>query len=260
MINYTNKFKKTNLKTFAIITTFFIASSLYTVRATQNNTSKSDILLSSNNSDLSLLNSLSLGKSKQAILVQSSAKTNVKVTYKAYEKNSKNKWILKLSTTGVVGKRGMSANRHEGDMTTPEGIYGFILAFGSAKNPGTKMNYKRTHPSDYWVSTKNANYNTWITYNGNPNRKFGYGNYENLYATSLYKYALALDFNYGKKKVIGKGSAIFLHIAPKSGLGTSGCIGIPKTKLVTTLKWLNVKKNPKIIIGTTSYFNKLKKK
>lgn len=199
-----------------------------------------------------------LGKSRQVILVQASSASSVHVKYKTYEKDSNDNWKLKLSTIGVVGKKGVSANRHEGDLTTPEGIYGFLFAFGRASNPGTKMQYRKTHPGDYWVSTRKQ-YNLWVKYKSNPNTKFGRGNYEDLYATSLYKYAAALDFNYGKNKIIGKGSAIFMHIAPHSGRGTAGCIGISEKSLVKVLKWMDPKKNPKIIIGTTAYLNKLAK-
>jgi len=55
-----------------------------------------------------------------------------------------------------------------------------------------------------------------------------------------------IDFN--TQRTPYKGSAIFFHIAPYSGRGTAGCVGVGEGDLVKILKWINPSKNPKIII------------
>ncbi|URZ02871.1 L,D-transpeptidase family protein [Clostridium felsineum] len=198
---------------------------------------------------------LPLGNSKQAIIVTTPTESSVNMVLNAYEKTG-HTWHLKFTTNGVVGLKGISLNKKEGDLKTPEGIFGFLFEFGSAPSPGTKMEYRQTHPGDYWSSVPTQEeYNTWVTYNGDPEIRFGHGNYENLYTTSVYKYAAALDYDYGVNKVIGNGSAIFFHIESASGNGTAGCIAIPEAPLVQILKWMNPNKAPKIAIGTPAYFD-----
>jgi hypothetical protein len=68
-----------------------------------------------------------------------------------------------------------------------------------------------------------------------------------------------IDFNYGSLKVPGRGSAIFLHIAPPDGGGTAGCAGIPENELVNLLRWLEPSQNPRIMIGTEDFLKTLKK-
>lgn len=208
--------------------------------------------------DIKLINRLNLNTSSQAILIEVQNNTDVHGVCSTFSKEN-GIWSKINSYPCVVGMRGVSADRHEGDYTTPEGIFGFLFEFGSAQNPGTKMEYRKTQPGDYWSSVRTgAEYNTWVHYDGDPVRRFGSTKYyEDLYNEPLYKYAAALDFNYYQPKVIGKGSAIFFHIAPSSGGGTAGCIAISKENLVTVLKWMDPSQNPKICIGTPDYLNSL---
>ncbi|KHD35453.1 hypothetical protein NL50_13195 [Clostridium acetobutylicum] len=205
-----------------------------------------------------LIDKLPLKDSGQAIIVETPNESSAAMKLFTYEKDNSNTWRLKLTTKGVVGVKGISLNKKEGDLKTPEGIFSFLFEFGSAPNPGTKMEYKRTHPGDYWSSSRTIKeYNTWVTYKGSPETRFGHGNYQNLYTTSSYKYAAAINYNYGTNKIIGNGSAVFFHIAPRNGGGTPGCVGIPETSLVQILKWMNPSKNPKIAIGTAKYLSSL---
>lgn len=186
-----------------------------------------------------LINALPLGNSKQAIIVTVADVSDKNGTMKVYEKNKNKKWKQLWEYPCVVGILGVNDNRHEGDLTTPEGIYGFLFEFGSADNPGTKMEYRKTQPGDYWSAHKTqTEYNTWVHYDGDdPVERFGFDSYEDLYAEPLYKYAAALDFNYYEdSKVVGKGNAIFLHIAPPGGGGTGGCIALNEDGLVQILK------------------------
>jgi len=50
-----------------------------------------------------------------------------------------------------MGYNGFSANRHEGDGTTPAGIFGFVYGFGSQPNPGMRgFSYRRLRPNSCW--------------------------------------------------------------------------------------------------------------
>ncbi|MDP4087714.1 MAG: L,D-transpeptidase family protein, partial [Bacillota bacterium] len=205
-----------------------------------------------------LIDTIPLGSSSHAIIILVSTASSQYTKCEVYEKENA-KWSKKWTFDSVVGRKGMNVNKREGDMTTPMGIYDFLFQFGSAPNPGVKMEYRQTSPGDLWTSSPNNEdeYNTWIHYDGqDPASRFY--SYENLYTTSLYKYAAALDYNYGNGKVIGKGSAIFMHISPYTGKGTSGCIGLPEGDLLKVLKWMDPDKKPRIVIGTEQYLRSLK--
>ncbi len=207
-----------------------------------------------------LISSLPLSNSGQAIIIKVVALSSVNGTCEVYEKDNSGTWELVWNYPCVVGLKGVSANRHEGDLTTPEGIYGFLYEFGSAANPGTKMEYKQTQPGDYWSSVNTIEeYNTWVHYIGDPIARFGgTDKFEDLFNEPLYKYAAALDFNYGPGKILGKGSGIFLHIARSSGSGTAGCIALNEYNLLKVLRWMDPSENPKICIGTETYLRSLK--
>ncbi|MCR3760489.1 L,D-transpeptidase family protein [Clostridium felsineum] len=207
---------------------------------------------------INFINKLPLKNSSQAVIVETPSEASTIIKLKAYEKDNSNAWHLKFITNGVVGVKGISLNKKEGDLKTPEGIFSFLFEFGSAPSPGTKMEYRQIHNGDYWCSVPNAKeYNTLVTYKGksSPDSYFGHGNYQNLYTNKCYKYAAAINYNYGTNKTIGNGSAVFLHIQPPNGGGTPGCVGIPENTLVQILQWMNPSKNPRIVIGSTHYLS-----
>lgn len=207
-----------------------------------------------------LINVLPLKGSSQAIIIKVPKTTSVTGTCYVYNKNSNGNWVLLWQFSCVIGMHGVSTNRTEGDGTTPAGIYGFLYEFGWASNPGTKYKYVRTKKGDYWSSVRTfAEYNTFVHYDGNPLTHFGSKKYyEDLYATTLYKYAAVIAYNTGVNKVVGKGSGIFMHIERTSYTGTSGCIGLKVDNLLKILKWMDPAKSPKICIGTESYLRGLK--
>jgi hypothetical protein len=58
---------------------------------------------------------------------------------------------------GRVGYNGFSANRHEGDGTTPAGTFGFVYGFGSQPNPGMHgFSYRRLQPNSCWSGSRAA--------------------------------------------------------------------------------------------------------
>jgi L,D-peptidoglycan transpeptidase YkuD (ErfK/YbiS/YcfS/YnhG family) len=117
---------------------------------------------------------------QQVILVRAEKYGTYKVKYEAYEKVN-GIWKVFLSGNGVIGKKGFSDNRKEGDLTTPTGKYGFPYMFGSASNPGVKFKYKKAVYGDYWASnTKLSEYNVWMHYTG-PNPRQRLYDYEELW-------------------------------------------------------------------------------
>jgi hypothetical protein len=103
-----------------------------------------------------------------------------------------------------VGYNGFSANRREGDGTTPAGTFGFVYGFGSRPDPGMRgFSYRRLRPNSCWSGSR-ADDNRWVT------RPCTYG--ESLWKNRrvAYRHAALIDFSY-RRPVYKKGSGIFLH-------------------------------------------------
>lgn len=151
---------------------------------------------------------------------------------------------------GCVGKNGLSKSKVEGDKKSPSGIYPIGLSFGRGTKPADVLfPYRQTKPQqDYWVShVTSDDYNTWVTYAGNPNERWGVGQYEDLYA--LYELAFVIEYN-TSPIVSGKGSAIFFH-SKKELTYTAGCTAVSSSDMRTILSWLNPSDHPVIVQGTT---------
>jgi L,D-peptidoglycan transpeptidase YkuD (ErfK/YbiS/YcfS/YnhG family) len=131
-----------------------------------------------------------------------------------------------------IGYNGFSANRREGDGTTPAGTFGFVYGFGSQPNPGMRgFSYRRLQPNSCWSGSR-ADYNRWVT------RPCTYG--ESLWKNRrvAYRHAAVIDFNH-RRPVYKKGSGIFLHgadrrpdgrlrLAPPQGPGGGAALAPPR--------------------------------
>jgi L,D-peptidoglycan transpeptidase YkuD (ErfK/YbiS/YcfS/YnhG family) len=145
-----------------------------------------------------------------------------------------------------IGYNGFSANRREGDGTTPAGTFGFVYGFGSQPNPGMRgFSYRRLQPNSCWSGSR-ADYNRWVT------RPCTYG--ESLWKNRrvAYRHAAVIDFNY-RRPVYKKGSGIFLH--QQTGGPTAGCVSLRPKDLVAVLRWL--RPGTRIAMGPAGYLNNL---
>lgn len=161
-----------------------------------------------------------------------------------YKKNKEGVLNPVFSTQAVNGMKGITADKREGDMKTPSGIYSFTMAFGMKDNPGSILPYHKVVNGDHYVDDSNSAY-----YNRLVNEfevQKDWDSSENLITQApQYNYALVLSYN--DTYIPGKGSAIFLH-CPKvaNNTGTSGCISIPEEKMLELVR--SVDQNTKIIV------------
>ncbi|SFB60107.1 L,D-peptidoglycan transpeptidase YkuD, ErfK/YbiS/YcfS/YnhG family [Cohnella sp. OV330] len=163
------------------------------------------------------------------------------------EKQPDGRWTVVLSGIPVaLGKNGIAKTK-EGDGRTPSGVYPLGEAFGTASKPkGLKLAYKQTTKQDYWVDDPtSADYNRWVAYAGNPDRKWH--SYERLYQP-LYKYGIVVRYN-DDPIVPGRGSAIFLHLWRDAGKPTAGCIAMSEPNLLKLMAALDPARSPAIAIG-----------
>ncbi len=142
-----------------------------------------------------------------------------------------------------IGKNGLTKNKIEGDKKTPKGIFSLgNLFFRKNKNtkPLTKIRCIPITKKMVWCNDyKNKKYYNKLT---NINKKI---KSEKLYRKD-FKYDLLIPINYNTKKtILGKGSAIFIHLT-NSYKPTAGCIALQKKDFLILLKLINKKTKIKI--------------
>jgi L,D-peptidoglycan transpeptidase YkuD (ErfK/YbiS/YcfS/YnhG family) len=146
----------------------------------------------------------------------------------------------------TVGKKGIVREglKEEGDGRTPNGIYRISRAFGYGPTLETGLIYKSVTAEDIWIDDpKSPDYNLWKT---KPTQA---QSYEELKRDDdLYEFAAVIEYN-TNPVMPGKGSAIFLHVWGGPDAPTAGCVALDRGNLIKLLKWLDVKKKPKIVIA-----------
>ncbi len=186
-----------------------------------------------------------VGNAKQVVIVTSSGWSTDVATLQTFQKDATGWHAVFPAMAAHIGRDGFSADKHEGDLKTPAGSYGFGTMFGQRASPGVKFPYRVADSESVWVDDpSSAFYNTWqenAALSGEHLASAGF-------ATS---YAYAVDIAYNTNPIVpGKGSAIFLHVT--TGGGTAGCVSIAQSNLLEILRWLDPAQSPVIVMGPTS--------
>ncbi len=151
----------------------------------------------------------------------------------------------------MIGYNGFSDHHHEGDGTSPTGIYGFAsTVYGIAPNPGTSYPYHQLECGDWWdEDPTTADYNTFQHITCGQKPPFGGGS-EALWTESPV-YLSFIPIEYNTDPVIPyAGSAIFFHV--DDGSATTGCVSIPQADLDQFLRWVQPHDDPHIVMGPAS--------
>lgn len=191
----------------------------------------------------------SVGGAHQVVIVTAANSTTDVATVQTFE-NSGGSWHAVFPAMAAhIGRAGFSSDKHEGDLKTPTGLYGFGTIFGQRANPGVKFPYRQADSASVWVDDVHSPYyNTWqenAALSGEHLASPGY-------ATA---YAYAIDIAYNTSPVVpGNGSAIFLHVS--TGGGTAGCVSVSQPNLLLILRWLNPAQHPVIVMGPASTIRK----
>ena len=142
-----------------------------------------------------------------------------------------------------IGKRGIKIKKKEGDKITPKGNFKIKHIFYRKDRVPTlitKINKTPINKNMGWCDDPKSKY-----YNKLIKFPFKYSA-ENLFRKdNIYDIILVLNFN-TNPVLIGKGSAIFIHIAKKNYSKTAGCIAISKQNMKKIIKKVNKKTLVKI--------------
>ena len=130
------------------------------------------------------------------------------------------------------GLKGLTKTKKEGDKKTPIGTFSLGNLFYRAdkhEKPTTDLTCIRIDKKMGWCDdlTNKKFYNKLIRVNSKVK-------HEKLYRAD-YKYDFLIPINYNKKRILEKGSAIFIHLT-KNYQPTAGCIGLKKKDLLILIK------------------------
>ena len=140
------------------------------------------------------------------------------------------------------GLKGLTKTKKEGDKKTPIGTFSLGNLFYRAdkhEKPTTDLTCIRIDKKMGWCDdlTNKKFYNKLIRVNSKVK-------HEKLYRAD-HKYDFLIPIKYNKKRILEKGSAIFIHLT-KNYQPTAGCIGLRKKDLLILLKLINKKTKIKI--------------
>ena len=159
----------------------------------------------------------------------------------------KNKHTLQVdgfSFKCSIGKNGLSKRKVEGDKKTPVGNFGIGNLYfrkDRVNKPETDLKCVEISKNMAWCDDVNypKKYNSLIETSSK-------AKHEKLYRSD-HKYDLLIPIKYNfKKKVVGQGSCIFMHLTSNYN-PTAGCIALNKKDYLIMLKLIN--KNTKIRIS-----------
>jgi L,D-peptidoglycan transpeptidase YkuD (ErfK/YbiS/YcfS/YnhG family) len=148
-----------------------------------------------------------------------------------------------------LGRTGLSADRREGDGTTPTGTFRIHpTMYGNEPNPGVSFRYRRVRCGDWWDEDPSSpTYNSFQHVACGRRPPFAVNSEGMWQNPRAYPYLAVIEFNM-RPVVPGRGSGIFLHAA--TGRPTNGCISLRRRDLRTVLRWLLPAGAPHIVIGT----------
>jgi L,D-peptidoglycan transpeptidase YkuD (ErfK/YbiS/YcfS/YnhG family) len=193
----------------------------------------------------------STGSATQLVTVVAARRTSTQGTLRLWRKTGRC-WLAAAGPwTAWLGQRGVSANKREGDRTTPAGAFGIgAVMFGMAPNPGVGYAYHRIVCGDWWVEDPASPfYNRFRHVQCGSKPPFRVTSEDLSRSPTAYRHFAVIRYN-ADPVVPGRGSGIFLHAS--TGRPTLGCVSLPVAQLVATLRWLRPGSRPLIVIGTTA--------
>jgi L,D-peptidoglycan transpeptidase YkuD (ErfK/YbiS/YcfS/YnhG family) len=195
-------------------------------------------------------------RANQLIVVSSPtpAPVNYLATLQAYARaNASSPWRPAFGPwPAETGYGHLRRHRHEGDGSTPIGVFGIApTMYGNDRRPsGVGYRYHRLVCGDWWDEDPfSPRYNRFVHVACGTTPGFASWSERLWTETTAYPYFAVLTFNTtpivrGPK---APGSGIFLHSWVDGP--TAGCVALPQARLLRVLRWLRPARHPAVEIG-----------
>lgn len=201
--------------------------------------------------------SFNISESKQLIIVIANKTDSKGGKLYFYERNSSEKWILRLQAIDVMlGTKGMgycsdlsgifahqSPKKEEGDLKSPAGLFYIheAFAFYSVK---TGLALKILNKGTVCVDDTASIFYAKLSSDSLLKKDWHSG--ERMRKIKQYEYGFIIDQNILANRLAG-GSCIFVHIWSGVGKTTAGCTSMSKKNLLKLLALLEINKTPVIL-------------
>jgi L,D-peptidoglycan transpeptidase YkuD (ErfK/YbiS/YcfS/YnhG family) len=197
-----------------------------------------------------LANRLETGPATQLVTAVARTRASTQGTLRLWQKRGGCWRTAAGPWTAWLGQHGTSPTKREGDRRTPSGIFGFArVMYGIAPSPGVRFPYRRIVCGDWWVEDPaSPYYNRFRHVRCGAKPPFRVKSEDMSRSPTAYRHLAVIAYNMSPV-VPGRGSGIFLHAS--TGRPTLGCVSLPLSRLVQTLRWLRPSARPLIAIGTT---------
>lgn len=165
-------------------------------------------------------------------------------------------WKLRFGPwRAEIGYAGLRHRRHEGDGSTPTGVYGLeATLYGNRSQPsGLHLRYHHLGCGDWWDEDPySPQYNRFVHVACGTQPPFATGSEALWTEQQAYPYFAVLRFNVDPVRggAGAPGSGIFLHAWV--GGATAGCVALPVARLLDVLRWIRPSRQPSVMIGTDS--------
>jgi L,D-peptidoglycan transpeptidase YkuD (ErfK/YbiS/YcfS/YnhG family) len=189
-----------------------------------------------------------LSASEQLVVVLSPEINATTASMQRYEKQ--NIWVKTGEKIPVIlGRSGLGYVNHkiplknEGDGRSPAGLFSITSIFGYDEHPNSGMPYYHADEKLICVDdVEDSRYNTFALLDPlNPPKSF-----ELMHRNDeVYRNGAVIGYNAKGEK--GRGSCIFIHLNHSDHRPTSGCTAMDETPLKEMIRWLDPKKNPRIL-------------
>ena len=168
------------------------------------------------------------------------------VTIRPAAGNRRRGWLVAgpLAIPVALGRGGILANKREGDGGTPRGTFRPRQLWWRADRhvrPRTFLPVRPIQPQDAWCEDPNdRHYNRPLRLT--PDR----GGDRLTRTDHLYDFIVEIDHNI-RPRIAGRGSAVFLHLAPENFGPTAGCVSMTRAAMLQLLRRLSPQ--TRIVIG-----------
>jgi len=168
--------------------------------------------------------------SHQVVAVYGDGRDSADSTVVLYTKHGST-WDRTRDWPAHNGKKGWTADHHEGDKRSPVGVFTLTDAGGVLADPGTRLPYTRSasFAAPHWWARSH-----WHDFD----------------------YVIAIDYNRVKGRSpndptrpegAAKGGSIWLHM--DHGSGTSACVSLSKSAMAYLLRTLDPDRHPVVVMG-----------
>ncbi len=196
-------------------------------------------------------------KSRQLLIVLADHPDSTRATLYCFEKVN-NKWVAQFSFPAVIGQKGISDDKSEGDLKSPAGIFSLGPAFGYAdKKKAVWIRMPYIQATDTLICVDDASSHFYNQLADSKSLPGDWHSHEEMHRKDdAYAWGLFVQYNVNPIKS-GLGSCIFLHIWENDHEGTAGCTAMEKVNLLKILGWIRSDKNPLLVQYPKDIYNKI---